>query len=243
MSTPTFFTAENHLDDHGIALVVDALTLDRMEALPGSVLQHMESCDRCKQQILETAAAGIPLPQTPSTRHPYFDARPTVHMLPKVWYNVAALFLLAVIGSGTFYLVISRSALPPERSIVQPADRPSPPDLAAAEQTEIPPSSAVDRYTPSPNLDDLIHSEFRSATLEIIAPKNGDPVSTPVTFRWTDHPQPLKLKVLTNKEVTILTAIVQHGRYTTAKRFEPGLYYWKLESDDELAAIGTFTIR
>lgn len=243
MSTPTFFTAEQHLDDHGIALVVDALTLDRMDALPDAVALHMESCDRCKQQILDTAAAGIPADRAPSVPHPYFDARPTIHLLPRIWYNVAALFLVAVIGSGTFYLVISRNALPAERAIVQQADIPSVPEYAAAERPELPPSTGSDRFTPSPNLDDLIHSEFRSATLEIIAPKNGEAVAPPITFRWTNLPQPLKLKILTNKEVTILTALVQNGRYTTAKKFEQGLYYWKLESDDELAAIGTFTIR
>lgn len=243
MSTPKFFTPNNHLDDNGIALAAEALMLDRSEALPQDIALHLESCDRCSQMVLDTADITAMSPIVKPQHHPFFDARPVIHRFPQFWYSVAALFLLTVSGGGTFYLFTHRpmpqapavSELPagiPDASH-QLAEGPSP--------AEVP--STPDRFTPSPNLDDLISSEFRSTTLEIIAPKNGERVSPPITFLWKEQTGTLKLKILTNKEVTILTAIVHKGRYTTAKRFEPGLYYWKLESDDELAAIGTFTIR
>ena len=61
--------------------------------------------------------------------------------------------------------------------------------------------------------------------------------------RWKSEGRELKLKILTNREVTILTAIVTADTFFTSKKFEPGLYYWKLEADDELLFIGKFFVR
>ncbi|NUN69595.1 MAG: hypothetical protein HUU02_07770 [Bacteroidetes bacterium] len=242
MPTSTFFSDDRHLNDHGIALAADAVTLDRFGSLPADIGDHLETCDRCKQAVLDVAeitiATGVRIPD----HHPTLDApAPVIHRFPRLRYGIAALLLMGITGGASFYYIQNRTTPAPLLSVREPA--PTVETEHGNGQGTSAPAPPEDRFTPSPNLDDLIGTSFRSSTLEIISPKNGAMVSAPVTFLWTDQTETLKLKILTNKEVTILTAIVKNGRYTTAKKFEPGLYYWKLESDDELAAIGTFTIR
>jgi hypothetical protein len=241
-STDQFFTDE-HLNDSGIALYVDAIVLDRTEALPDSVLSHVEECDTCKHQILQVAELVRMQPRNSTIVHPFFDAPIVQPTSFPVWYRIAAVFLVLVAAGTIFFLVntTEHTGLP-DMSTVRPAA-----DTAKSviEMQTVEQSSALiaEHFAPSPNLDDLVQSEFRSAAVDVLAPSNGESVRPPITFRWRHSGHPMKLKVLSNKEITVLTAIVTADSFTTAKKFEPGLYYWKLENREELLFIGRFFVR
>jgi Tol biopolymer transport system component len=56
-------------------------------------------------------------------------------------------------------------------------------------------------------------------------------------------PQLLMLKILSNKEQTLVAAEFKTNSYTAQKIFSPDLYYWKLEAKDELIYVGKFVAK
>ncbi|MCK9407895.1 MAG: hypothetical protein WCX28_04175 [Bacteriovoracaceae bacterium] len=237
-----FFTT-GHLNEYGVSLVVDAVRLNRMDELPKKIVRHIEGCDQCKEQILQVTDLTVQQSLDQSTPHPYFDTHKKRSEFPIMWYRAAAVLAVALAGGITYYLLnqqqtshqIDFTVHPPAIESTQTRTE----DFFTATQNNL----YADNFVPSPNLDDVIQSDFRSATIEVFSPNNGEFVHPPITFRWEHFDRPMKLKILTNKEITILTSIVTTNSFITTKKFEPGLYYWKLEADDELLYIGNFFVR
>jgi hypothetical protein len=102
----------------------------------------------------------------------------------------------------------------------------------------------ADNFTISPNLENLVNVHSRSLSIQVLSPLNGEIIKERILFRWkVDTDDRLTLKILSNKE-TILQAIsVRGSRYILVQKFPPGLYYWKLESKDELLYLGKFFVK
>ncbi len=238
--------------EEDIALYVDALKLDRVGELPAKLLKHVEGCDDCKAKILALHEMMPNEMYNTETKHPYFDRtkqEPVVHYLFTPYRVAAAVAGVALLGAGYYYIATSHSPqtiasrqtqtqstlsdqeIRKENGKSQTADKSSTKDLLAA------------NFEPSSNLEDLVQNEFRSTSIEALSPVVGKVVSQPITFKWKNYEGQITLKVLTNKEINIFTSSTEASSLTMKKSLSPGLYYWKLETEDELLFVGKFIVK
>ena len=239
----TFFTKQHHLDENGIALYVDALHLEHLSQLPKEILQHVEHCEECKLQIVEVFDLVQEGMEEKTIQHPFFDIKPSKMHYFIQSYRIAAIFILAALIGTLYFLFIQKElTVTPEisKSLLLNDSVKAHKNISSQKPIN---DLLADSFSPSPNLDDVVHTEYRSSTIEVISPENGAIVHSPISFHWNQYDKPVKIKILTNREITILTSIVQKNTFVTAKTFPPGLYYWKLESDDELLFVGKFFVR
>lgn len=99
-------------------------------------------------------------------------------------------------------------------------------------------------FDESANLEDVIrHPTYRSSRLlRVISPANGAIISGQARFRWrTEYGGPIYWKLLDNKEKVVASDTTRNDEYELKKTtLPPGLYYWKLESDEDLLHVGKF---
>lgn len=103
-------------------------------------------------------------------------------------------------------------------------------------------------FSETPYLEERIETQNykRSGNgFQLVAPGNGANFSpkTPILFRW-ENPgsEPLKLKILNNKGDKLFSFAVDDHQFLLREALPSGLYYWKVESDDEFR-IGKFFVR
>jgi len=103
-------------------------------------------------------------------------------------------------------------------------------------------------FEESTNLENFIDINVRSnGELNIISPKLSKTYKRTehVYFKWeTEIDQAFILKILSNKEIVIkkIESIIS-GEYTLTEPLKPGLYYWKIETEDDLYYTGRFYIK
>jgi hypothetical protein len=242
MTYKPFFSNDGHLDELGIALYTDAISLNKTITVPADITRHVEDCDYCKQQILAVADLMDNQSFHIPTSHPTLDLTAQRSTVPEFWYRAAAVLLFAIISSTAYVFVANQNVHTPAVSEVpfspvQPAA-----SEPVTEQQKSDPLLA-DNFSASPNLEGMLRTEFRSPAVEVFSPSIGERVRPPITFRWRGNGHPMKLKVLTNKEVTILTAIVLSDSFRSEKQYHEGLYYWKLEANEEMIFLGKFFVK
>lgn len=103
-SNRNYFTHEGHLDDNNIALYVDALILDKVEALPASVLEHVEDCMKCKTSIIGLFEVLKNQEEIKRRKHPYFHQQDWSSQ--RQWVKMAAIFLGFIAVAWTIYFLI-----------------------------------------------------------------------------------------------------------------------------------------
>ncbi len=247
MTSSKFFIHGNHLSENGIALYVDALKLERLHDLPETIRLHVEQCEECKMQIMEVSQLMNDKVYDKTMKHPYFDAQEQTSSPFSIVYRIAAIFVIAAFTATTYYLLFNGASDQHHDITVQHAPNIISADSARIEKKQSPPSPTSDlfaaNFEESPNLEDLVQTEFRSTTINILSPAIGEIVRTPIIFRWKQYDKPLKIKILSNKERTLVASTVRGDSFTTTKKFAPGLYYWKLETDDELLFMGKFLVK
>ncbi len=101
-------------------------------------------------------------------------------------------------------------------------------------------------YDESANLEDFIrHPTYRSSQrIRVLSPANGAIVSRQARFRWqTEYDSSIYWKLLDNKEKIVASDTTRNNEYVLEKiTLPPGLYYWKLESDEDLLHVGKFFV-
>ncbi len=237
----TFFDHSRHLNENGTALSAEALLLDRTTELPNEITEHLERCDRCKIHVLGLLELMKEQPLDRKFPHPYFDRRSAI--LPFPGYLKAAAVITAVLAGGAAYLLFTSNGTSGQDAPIQSL---GPVTTSADTLSDPAPENELilaDHFAPSPNLDDLVRSDFRSESIEVLAPKNDAIVSSPITFRWKQYQGPVILKILNNREMTVQTSNVKVNRFVSTKSLLPGLYYWKLEDEGELLYIGKFFVK
>lgn len=106
----------------------------------------------------------------------------------------------------------------------------------------------TESFRESPYLEERIETQnsTRSGSgLQLVAPavEANFPPQTAILFRW-ENPgnEPLKLKILNNKGDKLFSFAVDDNQFLFRGELPPGLYYWKVESEDEFR-IGKFFVR
>lgn len=237
----TFFDHSLHLNENGTALTAEAFFLDRTAELPNEISEHLEQCDRCKVQVLGLLELLKEQPIDRNIHHPYFDRRPVILPFPN--FLKAAAVITAILAGGAAYILFTSNGTSgndtPYHSIGPVTTSPDTFSDPVPENERV----LADHFAPSPNLDDLVRSDFRSESIEVLSPENDAIVSSPITFRWKQYQGPVILKILNNREMTVQMSNVKENRFVTTKSLVPGLYYWKLEDEGELLYIGKFFVK
>jgi len=105
--------------------------------------------------------------------------------------------------------------------------------------------SLAESYRNNRVLDNFINRNVRSETIvQVISPSIADTLNEPISFKWT-QPEGINLFtliLLDNKNKTIYKKNIDGNQITYSGILKPGLYYWKIESNGKLEAVGKFYI-
>lgn len=248
MTTSSFFTNRMHLTDEGVALYVDAMKLKRTSELPKDMLKHVEFCPDCQLQIVELYELLKHEVYDLSQKHPYLDAvrEPEVRYGFSLYRIAAVLAGAALLGIGYYFISTTNTPQTPPALVEKETPQSIKPQKHVPQEktpTQQQQPDFAANFVESPNMEDLVQTQFRSVSVEVITPKTGEVVKQPVVFRWKGIDAPLTIKILSNKEQILFAAEVATHTYTTTKTLPPGLYYWKLETKDELMYVGKFLVK
>ncbi len=252
MKTKSLFNNDNHLNDAGIYLYVDALKLGMIERLPAEVTLHVEDCARCKQEIFSLHVAVADQDYGPLGPHPYFDQKKTASFLTISTF--ARLAAAVLVGTGIVLFVyfnlfkeqppaVTEEHIQPDSVLTEaPPDHPTrQPDAPPATDAESERFAA--NFTSSPFYENLIGQTLRSADLRVTSPASGARMTGAIAFTWeTRFTGQLTLRILANDEREVFNRRVAGPGHTFKGNLEPGLYYWRLESDEELLFVDKFII-
>ena len=102
-------------------------------------------------------------------------------------------------------------------------------------------------FAESEDLEYLIDQQVRgSEDFTLVSPEMGITVSKEIYFKWlSGTKEQLDLVILNNREEVLFKFTLTDNELifdAADNELEPGLYYWKLESENELFYIGKFLI-
>jgi hypothetical protein len=253
-----------HIGDPEVALYVDGLLKEELSPLPGEVLDHVEACPECKDKILDLylflknpdfsaasprgEAAEMPVKET---RRFYKQRAAAIFLVALIFI---AYFLVYKNGffTGTDLLVDKENSA--RQQVTQKLNKSGSEttgkegnvkkergvDAAGREgRVETPPD-----YQVNPNLEIMIGSQSRSVGVQIHAPRNNVYLGKEILFSWDEvGPEPLHLKILNNKNEVLFAYGAVGNKVVFKEKLRPGLYYWKLESKNDLLYVGKFFIK
>jgi hypothetical protein len=103
-------------------------------------------------------------------------------------------------------------------------------------------------FEESENLEFLMGQNYRSTeNLIIISPSEGKIIEEKILFHWNyNQDEQLILLVLNNREDVLFKFNVKADEMmfnASDNGLDPGLYYWKLESEDDLLHLGKFVYK
>lgn len=106
----------------------------------------------------------------------------------------------------------------------------------------------TENFSESSYLEERINTQYSGRSengFQLVSPGNGADFSpqTPIEFRW-ENPgnEPVTLKILNNKGDKLFSFSINDNHLLFRKELPRGLYYWKVESDDDFR-IGKFFVR
>ena len=236
------FDENLHLNEEGIALYVDALKLNTLEQLPEPVLEHVSECAACKLNIEELFQLLEEEVGKPEKRLFFFGPRQKLENLNgTIFYRIAAVVL---IGFGLYG--ITRLGLPGHsRSKIEGSTQSIPPLTAGIDSSSKGTGKGLlsDNYAVSPELEGLIGVHYRSNDIEVESPTLGERIHGKVTFKWArGEEEKVILKIVNNKGKEVVVARTNENGYQFSGTLERGLYYWRLETADELLYVGKFFV-
>ncbi len=259
-----------HLSDDSTTRYTNALLEGEFSTLPEEILCHVEACGECKDKLLELSMF-LRNPDSSPLIHSLYE---TPLKPRRKWYAypmrlAAALFVAALLLSTYFFIYKDGSFLKEKlfkSSTTEKTEQIVAKQNQQQEQKNLQQKNqnAVDVYTEknrvtkknnhlppvnfrvNPNLENMIGTQYRSATIQIISPSNNSTLSGDIVFAWkktSQGPLPLILKIINNKNEVSYNYSVKGNRFVFKQRLAPGLYYWKLENQMDLLYLGKFFIK
>jgi hypothetical protein len=240
----SFLGEGGHLSDDGVNLYVDALKLERRQDLPGEVRGHVAECEECKRKVLEIHGLLDGLEYRKEELHPTLDGvkETSPNTFPIFWRVAAGFAVLVGASAVVSYLFTMRT---PDRTLTGEHRVPVR-DTAAGPAAEAKPRPGLfaANFTESASLQKFVGQDFRAEGVEVVSPPIGATVKQSVRFEWRGElAGPVVLRIVTNREDPVYQSMVRGSMVEVRKDFSPGLYYWKLESNDDLVYVGTFVVK
>ncbi len=137
------------------------------------------------------------------------------------WYSIAAMVLILLSAGYGFYHMVSQKADNTESEIF------------------------AMNYEESPYLESSI-LQTRSDEIQIKSPKHAIDYkkNDNIIFDWNNPVNEIvQLLILNNKEKILVDIEIVSPPYTFKQNLSPGLYYWKLETDNDLLHSDKFYIK
>lgn len=99
-------------------------------------------------------------------------------------------------------------------------------------------------FEPSVEWSDMMNETVRSTSFQVLQPKSPTAFkpNTKIAFQWKGSNMNRYLVVMNNKGDEIHKAKVIANSFELDAKLLPGLYYWKLDSDEDLLHVGSFTV-
>lgn len=101
-------------------------------------------------------------------------------------------------------------------------------------------------YKENSVLENFVDRNIRSAeSVEIISPKNGTTVKQiPFYLKWSGvKSKNYNIVIVNNQNKIIFSRDVLGSKLEIKNKIEPGLYYWKINYNNKLEAVGKFKIK
>lgn len=163
-------------------------------------------------------------PTMPKSRAPWLGS--AVAQSRRLAYFAAAAITIAILGTVLFR-VVNNDAARKERDRLQQLY------LANAE--------------PIQSLEFNLGATSRSSySIEVISPKSGQNFEEPdIPFQWQINFTGQLYLVIVSKQTEQKRFAIPVGanQFRLRKQLQPGMYYWKLETDDEALYIGKFFVK
>lgn len=259
MNIRKIFKSDGHLTEEAVYLYTDALKLETTESLPAEVLDHVQECHECKHAIRETFDLVREQDYEALRPHPYFDQKKTdTNITYSTITRIAAAVVLVIGLAFLAYFFLPETDKPvaiedriedpmtitpeefvpvppditePERELTVPREVPEPAELFAA------------NFEPSPFYENLAGQPLRSHMIRIETPEPGEEITDDIYFSWeTRSPMPLHLQLIDNTGNVIWRTTTEAQSVPFDADLDPGIYYWRLDTDDELLYVGKFIV-
>jgi hypothetical protein len=258
MNNIAYFTSDGHLTEDAVFQYVDAVQLHSVDHLRNDILEHVEECYQCKKRIMELLVI-VPGGNYQNLRpHPYFDEKKTetVFFL-RSGMRIAATFLIAV-GVVVFaYFFLSEPPpeisqklqepveieviIPPDEALLQEETETGTETESGESRTEY--ELYAGNFDPSPIYESLTFQTYRSGILRVLTPVSEHEVRDSVHFRWQSAPgTTIQFRILNNRGTVIVDTIPGGNEYYLTDPLAPGIYYWRLDSPDELLHVGKLVV-
>ena len=125
-------------------------------------------------------------------------------------------------------------------TVIEEPDREQTPneDILIDKETE---EEFADNFDPSPYLDEMLTNISRSSNILVISPNNDENFNSDIIFKWEElGGVNIYLKILNNKGEEFFNISTDKNQFHYSQILKPGLYYWKLENEDDLLYLGKF---
>ena len=223
---------------------------------------HLKVCTVCKEKYKIVLEEDIELDSILGDYEITKSVAKTsrIFSITKYWkYTAAAAIVITI--AALFYFsflvpgdeILTEESIPTEQQIQSKEslttqqselDKPTPEQKTEEENLAVP--KGYESFAANSVLENFINRNIRSEkTIEIISPEIGADVGTTITFEWKriNSSGPLLFSVVDNKNNTVYEMTVDGTSLTTDKKFKAGLYYWKLQSEGKLEAVGKYFVR
>lgn len=250
MKAQSMFRINPHLDENAVALFVDALKSDKVEQLPPRIRQHVAGCQKCREKITGLFSLIAREDYTQLGPHPFFDRTDngaSSESLAVVLRIAAVLVIAAGLFFVSYYWWMPRANREPQQASWRGQVTPDTTNRSQ-NQTNRSREESTDLRTADfaalPELDEMVNSTVRSVDIDVRSPKNGEAVSRKIVFSWRGvRIRNLTLTILDNKAITVWSSAVQRLPLVYTNTLKQGLYYWKIQSEDEILYVGKFFVR
>ena len=216
--------------------------------------EHLLYCQECRRLLVETKGI-MTLAQYmaihTSKEEPKKVATKKGVMLNLTWMKAASVLLIAVCSAGIIWSLLQK----PTKVLVRSENKTNPvKNIEDSISTKnVSHDSLINKiainygencFRKLPSFESQIGQEYRSDAIEIISPKSTKTFisSENIDFQWqkTDI-KSLILSLYDNQGKLIVQKEIS-SIYILRKRLQPGLYYWQLETKDDIVYTGKFLV-
>ena len=102
----------------------------------------------------------------------------------------------------------------------------------------------AENFKTSPFMEEMVNSySVRSYSITVLSPKIDENIKGNILFQWEEIQEaPIYLKLLNNQAVELHSFTPENNQLLFTEKLKPGLYYWKLESEDDVLFVGKFFV-
>ena len=242
--------SEKHLSNTVIAAYINLKDMLSKKEI-SFVENHINKCDECREKLAEMIEEDQELDEERNFKISKFQNFKIGKDKYYIW-AAAAMFIIAI-GIGVYYIF-----QPANEEVIVTNDKrlidslKTEGDIQGAKEPEekektkdiVKDYNEAD-FAVNNVLENFVSRNVRSeASIKITLPQIGDTLNVPINFKWkTTKKEKFGFELVDNRNKQIVNETLTENEYTFPDKLNPGLYYWKVLTDDKLGAVGKFYIK